>query len=279
MSAAPGIDRLRHDVEALAALATGDIAVAIDVDGGTSGRVTVNSQTRFPAASIMKLAVLLAVLARVDRGKLDLDDVVRLDRAKDVGGFGVLIEMPSVERLRVRELVTLMIAFSDNAASNACIDLVGLDGIAESLSAVRLHKTVVERRLMDFEADAAGRRNEVSAGDAARLVWVLVRGNLFRDDLHEFAYEVLLSQRIKDRLPRRLDPRVVVGNKTGEVPGVRHDVGLLRHGDRSAAVAVLTQGFADARSAHCAEGGDACDLIADIGRLVGAHLVGEEAAE
>lgn len=279
MNAAPGIDRLSGDIEALAARATGRIAVAVDLGGGASGRIGVNRELRFPAASIMKLAVLLAVLARVDRGKLDLDAVVPLDRTKDVGGFGVLIELPGVDRIKVRELVTLMIAFSDNTASNACIDLVGLDDIAESLSEAGLHDTAVERRLMDFEADAAGKRNEVSAGDAATLVWLLARGNLFRDELHEFANEVLLSQRIKDRLPRRLDPRIIVGNKTGEVPGVRHDVGILRHGDRSAAVAVLTHGFTDARSARSVNGGYACDLIAEIGRAVGEHLVGEEAIQ
>ena len=273
------VERLRNDVEAVAARATGDIGIAIDLPERTPGHVSVNRQRRFPAASIMKLAVLFALLARVDKAELDLDDVVTLDRTKDVGGFGVLIEMPAVERLTVRELATLMIAFSDNTASNACIELAGLEHIDASLSANGLHETRVERRLMDFEAEAAGLRNEVSAGDAARLVRLLVCGDVFRKGVHEFADEVLLDQRIRDRLPRHLDPRIVIGNKTGEVPGVRHDVGILRYGGRSVAVAVLTQGFTDARTAHCVDGGYACDLIADIGRLVGAHLVGEAAVE
>ncbi|UPK75138.1 class A beta-lactamase-related serine hydrolase [Nocardioidaceae bacterium SCSIO 66511] len=265
-------DQLRADVEAVIARASGEIAVAIDLRGGDSGQVRLGSNARFPAASIVKLAVLLTVLTHVDRGRLALDEVVSLDRSADVGGFGVLVDVPSVHSLRLRELLALMIGFSDNTASNACIDLVGLDEIAVALDSAGLRDTTVQRRLMDLDAEEAGLRNEVTAADAARLVWLLVRGTAVSPRLRDVAWQLLLGQRVNDRLPRKLHPDVVIGHKTGELPGVRHDVGVLQYADRSAAVAVLTKGFTDQRTAQCNDGGDACDLIAEIGSIVGTHL-------
>ena len=262
------------EVAALARQATGDIAVSVHLGDSREGRIEHDSGSAYPAASIIKLAVLFAVLVRVDQSRLELDDVVTLDRSKDVGGFGILVDLPDVDRLRVRELLTLMVTVSDNTATNACIDLVGLDEIADLLAAHDLHDTRLERRLMDAEAEAAGLRNEVSSRDAARLVELLVRDGGLHSELHTYAEDLLRRQRIRDRLPRRLDPRISIGNKTGEVPGVRHDVGILRYGDQTAVVAVLTNGFTDSRTLACTDGGTANDLIADIGHAVGEHLLG-----
>lgn len=264
------LDGLRSEVTRAATAATGRIGFAIRVQD-TDEVLGRDADVRFPAASIGKLAILLAVLTDVDRADLGLDDMVELDRARDVGGFGVLIEVPSVGRLRVRELLALMIAFSDNTASNACIDLVGLARIADVLQENGLRDTAVQRHLMDFGAEARGLRNEISPYDALRLTELLVLGPALSPPLRTYADELLRRQRIRDRLAGRLPSGVTIGNKTGELEGVRHDVGVLR-GRATAFVSVLTSGFTDERSRDFVDGGDASSLIAEIGRLVGERI-------
>lgn len=265
------LDALRADITAAAQTATGDIAVSVRFEADPALVVELDADRRFPAASVIKLGVLLAVLMRVDQGRLDPGSAVELDRTKDVGGFGVLRELPSVHRLDLRELLALMIAFSDNTATNACIDLVGLTEVSDLVSNLGLRETCLGRRLMDFDADARGLRNETSARDAARLIELLVLDEVLSRPLRAYAEDLLRRQRIRDRLPSRLDAELLVGNKTGEVPGVRHDTAIIR-GRTTAVVAVLTNGFTDYRTRNFNEGGDASDLIATIGGIVGERL-------
>lgn len=271
MTGSVDLAALRTAVTAAADAATGDIGISIRLGAGPARVLELDADRVFPAASVIKLGILLAVLVRVDRGRLALADAVELDRTKDVGGFGVLQELPSLHRLELRELLALMITFSDNTATNACLDLVGLAETADLLRDLGLRETRLARHLMDLDADARGLHNETSARDAGRLIELLVRDELLSPTLRGYAEDLLRRQRIRDRIPSRLNAELLVGNKTGEVPGIRHDAAIIR-GRSTAVVAVLTSGFTDYRTRTFNEGGDASDLIARIGGIVGEHL-------
>ena len=78
-----------------------------------------------PAASTIKVPILVAVLRLVARGELGLGDSMQLGDDR-VGGSGPLAALASVTQLQVGELLELMITLSDNDATNALLDLVGL---------------------------------------------------------------------------------------------------------------------------------------------------------
>ncbi|MBU9673640.1 class A beta-lactamase-related serine hydrolase [Planococcus sp. CP5-4] len=81
------------------------------------------------------------------------------------GGAGVLNHLESLKELALWDALSLMIIISDNAASNAMLDLLGKENINKAISDLGLKNTTIERRFMDFEAAEKGLDNRISAGD------------------------------------------------------------------------------------------------------------------
>lgn len=225
------------------------------------------------AASTVKVLVLIAVLRRVESGRLALDAEVELP-VQRAGGSGVLRELCGVGELQVGDLLRLMIVVSDNAATNALLDLVGFAAVGQCAEELGATGTQVVRRMMDVHAPG---RNVTTALDQARVLDALARGRALGRRGTEFALGVLARQQVRDRLPALLPDGARCWNKTGEVRGLRHDVGLV--GDRRprAVIAVLVDELTDDRSNAAHGGGPACDFIAQLGRL--AHSTSRQPAD
>ncbi|WP_223838952.1 serine hydrolase [Saccharopolyspora pogona] len=223
--------------------------------------VLVDAEQVMHAASTIKVLIMIAALRAVQEGRIELDEYVELP-AERVGGFGILRELPSVARISLRDLITLMIVISDNAATNAVIDAVGFEAIRDCAADLGCTATRVERRLMDPNAHG---RNETTALDQARVLDALARGAALPPELTEHALEVLSKQQVRDRLPALLPEGAQCWNKTGELLGLRHDVGLIGADRPRAVVAVLVDELTDERSRTGYRGGPACDVIAALG--------------
>lgn len=225
------------------------------------------------AASTVKVLVMITVLRGVEAGRFRLDTEIELPVHR-AGGSGVLRELHGVTAMQVGDLLRLMIVVSDNAATNALLDLVGFGAVGECGDELGATGTVVMRRLMDVHAPG---RNVTTALDQAWVLDRLARGRALGRDGTEFALGVLARQQVRDRLPALLPDGSRCWNKTGEVRGLRHDVGLI--GDRRprVVIAVLVDGLTDERSHAAHGGGPACDFIAQLGRL--AHSVSRDRAD
>ncbi|WP_263247925.1 serine hydrolase [Saccharopolyspora rosea] len=221
------------------------------------------------AASTIKVLTMIAALREVRDGRIALDTEVGLP-AERAGGFGVLRELRGVHRLQLADLIALMIVISDNAATNAVIDVVGFDAIRACAEDLGCTATRVQRRLMDVHAPG---RNETTALDQARVLDALATGAALPADLTRHALDVLSRQQVRDRLPARLPDGARCWNKTGELDGLRHDVGLLGPDRPRAVVAVLVDGLDD-ELFRGVRGGPACAAIADLGRAAYAALSG-----
>ncbi|WP_093271267.1 serine hydrolase [Saccharopolyspora shandongensis] len=226
--------------------------------------VLVDAERVVHAASTIKVLIMITALRAVREGRLGLDAEVELP-AERAGGFGVLRELPSVTAISLRDLITLMIVISDNAATNAVIDAVGFEAIRACAADLGCTATQVQRRLMDVNAPG---RNETTALDQARVLAALAGGSALPPELTEHALDVLSRQQVRDRLPALLPDGAQCWNKTGELLGLRHDVGLIGDDRPRAVVAVLVDELTDERSAASYRGGPACDAIASLGRAV-----------
>lgn len=101
---------------------------------GVTATVVENGRTvgwrggeRFPMASTFKLAVALAVLARVDSGTVSLDDSVTLTPADYRPGPSQVTDgLPAAGgSVTVRRMLESMMMFSDNTATDALMRLAG----------------------------------------------------------------------------------------------------------------------------------------------------------
>ena len=99
----------------------------------TGETIEYNSGHIFPAASVIKVPIMMEVFNQHARGTFGLDQILTVD--KDTGGpngSGILKHLQLPVQLSVHNLTTLMIIISDNTASNKMIDLVGFDKVTVS---------------------------------------------------------------------------------------------------------------------------------------------------
>lgn len=237
---------------------------AWDLDEGQP--VTLDSQRLVHSASTIKVLIMIAALRQVGDRVRSLDEELELpEPSARAAGFGVLRELVSVPRLSLADLITLMIVISDNAATNAVMDTVGLDEINRCARELGCSGTLVERRLMDVHGTG---RNVTTAMDQARILDRLATEQALPFRLTQYALDILSRQQIQDRLPALLPGEATCWNKTGELLGLRHDVGLIGIDRPKAVVAVLVDELADDRSVVSYRGGPGSNTIAGLGLSV-----------
>jgi len=194
------------------------------------------------AASTIKVPILAAALGEVDAGRLDLAQPGAIPSQR-TGGSGVLQALPSLHTLTLADLLTLMIIVSDNTATNLVIDLIGMERVNQFCAGAGLKGTVLRRKMMDADALGLGLENTTTARDQATLLDAIAWRDLLPAPLRAFALQALERQQLNDGLPALLPDEVIVAHKTGELPGVRHDVGIITGTNgRQAVVAALLSG-------------------------------------
>ena len=134
---------------------------AIEIQDVATGLSTgINASAEMPAASTIKIPVMVEVFRQLATGRFDLNTPMRLQRADKDWGSGDLADARVGTSYPVARLLALMIDVSDNTATNMLIRLVGRASINAEMADLGLAHT----RLTD-SIRSAGRR---SAGRCAR---------------------------------------------------------------------------------------------------------------
>ncbi len=234
-------------VETLPAAVRRAVVIQRVSDGG---RWQMNGEQRFPAASTIKLAILVATARAFDAGLLRPDEVVPISPASRVPGSGVLTWLNDDLRLSIVDLAYLMIAISDNTASNVLIDALGEARIRNEITALGLAGTELNRRFIGRLPDPHEPENWTTAADLVMLLVKIATGAAASPERCRWMRDVLALQQHRDRLARSLPPGVTFAGKSGSLPGMVHDTALLTGPGDTIAVAVLTtQGVDDAYAA------------------------------
>ncbi|MBI3924878.1 MAG: serine hydrolase [Armatimonadetes bacterium] len=217
-------------------------------------RFSAGGEDLFPAASVIKILILMEAYRRAAAGELSLEARIRLEEEHLVGGAGVLLELHAGLELTVEDLCRLMIVVSDNTASNLLLDLVGEDSVNALCRQLGLTRTRLGRRFM--ETPTGERENTMSPCDAVRCLEVLWRSELLDAEWSHRALEILRRQQYREKIPRMLPEELPVAHKTGELEGVRHDAALVESSPGPYLLAVFTR-----------DGGDPWEVDLGIARL------------
>ena len=205
--------------------------------------VSYHGETTRPAASVIKLPIMVALYLRAARGALNLDAPVTITRADLTPGSGVLKSRPTGGVYPIRELIELMITESDNIATNALIRVADREVLNSEFADLGLRVT-----RLDHEILRGGEDNPTSAEEMARLLALIAHpespdrpaawSELRPADLK--AMRATLSRtKNRRRLARYLPDSTAVEHKTGTLREVVHDVGIIRAGDEEVVVSVL----------------------------------------
>ena len=233
------LDRAASAIEGSAGLivmdAEGRVLYEHDADGA------------FPAASVIKVPLLMAVYAEAAAGRLSLDE--RLPVGEHKPGTGVLGLIRGVTELTVRDHATLMTIVSDNTATNRIIERLGIERVAERMRGWGCVRTELRRSMFDFEAANRGLDNVATAREMAGLLLRLVRGELV-DRATSDAVLAILEGTQDDALIRRYLPvPTKVTHKTGSLEKVRNDAAVVWV-DRPVITVGLVNGVPDIRPAR-----------------------------
>src|SRR5580700_1040318 len=102
-------------------------------DLATGRTVEIDADEAVPTASVIKLGILYTALQQLRAGRAHFDDRLMLHHEDQVPGSGVLLFLDTPHTLTLKDALTLMIAVSDNSATNLVIDDLGLDTIDSQL--------------------------------------------------------------------------------------------------------------------------------------------------
>jgi beta-lactamase class A len=182
----------------------------------------------FPQASSIKIPILVELYRQAqDNAQLRLTDLYTVQQADLVPDSDILLGLtPGVTRLTNRDLATMMVAVSDNSATNVLIDRVGMDNVNRMLDRLGLKKTRLRRKMMDLKAAQEGRENVSTPREMMLLLEAVHRRKVLNKAMTADFFKVLGTHK-DSALLRGLPDGVRAANKPGALEGVRNDSGVV----------------------------------------------------
>jgi beta-lactamase class A len=181
----------------------------------------------FAQASSIKITVLANLYAQAQQGKLKLTDLYTVQSSDLVPDSDIMNGLtPGVTRVTLRDLATMMVAVSDNSATNVLIDRVGMQNVNAMLDSLALTHTRLRRKMMDLKAAKEGRENVSTPREMMQLLDAIYRGKVLNKESTADFFKMLSTH--KDSfIPRDLPPDLEIANKPGELEAVRNDSGIV----------------------------------------------------
>src|SRR5947208_14414693 len=209
---------------------------------------TRNADTEVIAASLYKLGILAEAERRVDAGELHYNDTITIE-PEDITTDGSF-EYAGTE-LTLDEALEAMITVSDNGAALALWHVLGGANIDATLEKAGISNFHVA---LDDTED-----NWATPHAIGTFFTLLAKRQLISPAASDRMLARLERQQINDRLPAQLPGAVVVAHKTGNLPSVTHDAGLILTKPGPCVVVAMTWDALDE---------DAANFISSIGSLV-----------
>lgn len=195
-----------------------------------------------PAASVAKVAVVMTIVDKIERGELDPSARTLLRAMPDTRYCSVLKAFDADASLSVTEICRLALITSDNPLAVHLMELVTLEEIRLTMDRAGLsERSRIVAGFTDPELGPPNRANVFTASDCNALFRRLVTQDKYRD------VRAALENNLRNtRMPRLLPDTAVVAHKTGSLAGVVNDVGIVSDKGRAFAIAVLCDQQADA---------------------------------
>ena len=142
-------------------------------------------------------------------------------------------------------------------ADDEIMDIIGIERVNEFCAEMEMPHTRLMRKMLDFEAIKKGYNNYMCAGEAGRLLTQIAEEKFVNREVSCTIMNIMEHQQCRNKLPALLptipnyapeevkrniqEGSVLVANKTGELVGIQHDVGIFTlPGGRRYVIAMFT---------------------------------------
>lgn len=215
----------------------GDIAVIVRSMTDPSLSVEINETGSFPSASVIKIAI---ACAAIDCEDLDLSQTLPVADLDKTFCCSILQAFDPSDALTLKALIGLMLIVSDNPATTAILDAVGMDRVNDWLQTHRLTETNISVGFEDATLGAPLRANLTTARDCLRLLQLVASEPRYAPIKHFLANNLR-----NERIPKWLPDDAVIAHKTGTLNGLCHDVALIESPAAAFYLVVLADGLPD----------------------------------
>ncbi|MDX2151287.1 MAG: serine hydrolase [Bryobacteraceae bacterium] len=214
---------------------------------------------RVRTASTIKLPIMAAAFAAVERGDAKWSERLKMTAEDKVSGSGVIRELADGSELTLRDLVHLMIVVSDNTATNLVLDRISADFVNREMDALGLPQTRALRKVLgdgrNLKPTPSGHSREGKLEEFRRfglgvstpremavLLEKLHRGQVVSPAASREMLAILQRQQYKDGIGRFLDEEKVA-SKSGSLDALRSDAGIVETPRGPVVIAITVDGM------------------------------------
>jgi beta-lactamase class A len=207
-----------------------------------------SGEGEFESASVIKIAILTEAMAGVREGRIDLSERWTLTTSNKASESGWLRFFDPGLAPTWNDLATLMVGPSDNTATNAWLERLGIDNVNARMRSLGFEKMRLLSVLPWVDPSVEGPRwtglkfGVVTPREVADWYARVARGELLDAESSRRMFAYLDNAPSRARIARRFSSAALWAGKTGTMSGVRNDSGILRTEKGRFVLVVLTDG-------------------------------------
>ena len=207
-----------------------------------SGRTWMhNPDDLFPAASLIKVPILIATFYKLRDGGLSLDEKLTISRLNRRGGSGSLKWRPDGTKLTLRDALTHMINESDNTATSMVLERIGIGYVQQQFPRMGLLYTGIYEEGMSIKGGRVAHENYTTAREMEMLFEKIYRGEAVDKASSDLMMEILKKPKaVASRLQKGMPVGWEIAHKTGLLRQACHDSAIFFTPNGDYAITVLT---------------------------------------
>jgi len=209
---------------------------------------TINADTVFPTASIVKVPILIGIMQKIEHGELDYHQPLMFtDSLRYSEGDDMLASFKDSSIIELGKVMMLMITVSDNCASLWLQSLAGTGTVINQLlDSLGFKATRVNSR-------TPGRQNnraqygwgQTSPREMATIMYRIVNGELISKAASEKMLRLLGRQYWDEHALAEIPPGVFVADKTGAVDATRCEIQFVNSSNNPYIFGIFTKNNQD----------------------------------
>ncbi len=259
--ASSDLSKLRKQLETIAKGFHGKIGVSLH-HLKTKDKLSLRGDEKFPTGSTIKVAMLAAVMEKIEKGELGYYQKFPLTEDDLSGGTGFLRNYKIGKQITLKELLHQMVTASDNTATRMVLKAIGSDAaINDWLNRNNLKNTrfnVPYPIHDDIQKDKVARGKlldqynqwgmGISTPNEMRLLMeMIVEGRAGTSAACDEMHRILNHQYFDDGIAGQIPPSVVVASKSGVEKHSRSDIAIVHAPSGTYVLAIYTKEAIDTR--------------------------------
>ena len=210
--------------------------VGIYVKNLKTGKIaSINADTIFPTASMIKVPITCGVFNKIEKNELDYHAILTYKDSLLYAGEDILGSFKDKEKIALSKVLMLMITTSDNTASLWSQSMAGTGTVInELMNSYGLQSTRVNSRTHGRKENQQKYGwGQTTPKEMATLLTLIRAGKMISPSASERIYRNLIRIYYDDVALSQIPPTVQVASKSGAVDASRSEVVLVNapHGD------------------------------------------------